>query len=129
LKAAININDNIGTTPSTTYDRDSLLERKVCLITEGLTRQYAERLYKIRSENTLAIVDFISSMKTEINLSHNHIKNNIMVLTLLSQFHNNEKSFKQMTRGDVLSYLDKLRKPELMIPYIDGLARIMHIGL
>lgn len=35
-----------------------------------------------------------------------------MVLTLLSQFHNNEKSFKQMTREDILSYLDKLRKPD-----------------
>jgi integrase len=111
LKAATNINDNTITT-SITYDRDSLLERKVGFITEGLTRQYAERLYKIRRDNALAIVDFISSMKTEINPSLNHIKNNIMVLTLLSQFHNNQKSFKQMTREDVLSYLDKLRKPE-----------------
>ncbi|HEY6884675.1 MAG TPA: tyrosine-type recombinase/integrase, partial [Nitrososphaeraceae archaeon] len=133
MKAAINndgnknnINDNIRkttsstatttsttiTTTSTTYDRDSLLERKVGFITEGLTSQYAERLYKMRRDNTLDIINFISSMKTEINLSANHIRNNIMVLTLLSQFHNNKKSFKQMTRQDVLSYLDKLRKPE-----------------
>ena len=54
---------------------DPLLERRVNLITEGLTRQYAERLYKVRRDNTLAIVDFISSMKTEINPSLNHIKN------------------------------------------------------
>lgn len=125
MKAAINnnINDNIGktsitatttsmTTSTSAYDRDSLLERKVGFITEGLTRQYAERLYKMRKDNTLNIIDFISSMKTEINLSTNHIKNNIMVLTLLSQFHNNKKSFKQMTREDVLSYLDRLRKSE-----------------
>ena len=123
MKATIDndIRDNIGSTTtntatsittSATYDRDSLLERKVGFITEGLTRQYAERLYKMRRDNTLDIIDFISSMKTEINLSANHIKNNIMVLTLLSQFHNNEKSFKQMTREDVLSYLDRLRKPE-----------------
>jgi integrase len=51
-------------------------------------------------------------MKTEINLSHNHIKNNIVALTLLSQFHKNEKSFRQMTRKEILSYLDRLRKPE-----------------
>jgi integrase/recombinase XerD len=51
-------------------------------------------------------------MKTEINLSHGHTKNHIMVLTLLSQFHNNKKSFREMTRDDILSYLNRLRKPE-----------------
>jgi hypothetical protein len=116
LKATANVNINnknlLRTVATSTHDRDSLLERKIGLAIEGLTRQYAERLYKIQRENALAIVDFISSMKTEINPSLNHIKNNIMVLTLLSQFHNNEKSFKQMTREDILSYLHKLRKPD-----------------
>jgi integrase/recombinase XerD len=95
---------------------DSLLERKVSLITEGLERNYADRLYKIPRENAMAIIDFILSMKTEINLSANHIKNNIMALTLLSQFHNNKKSFKEMTREDILSYLDRTRKPERIDP-------------
>ena len=125
MKTATNISINnknlIRAIATSTHDRDLLLERKVSLNTEGLTRQYAERLYKIRSDNALAIVDFISSMKTEINPSLNHVKNNIMVLTLLSQFHNNEKFFKQMTREDILLYLDKLR---LMIHYTDGLVPI-----
>jgi integrase len=112
LKATININNNNITTTDNAYTIDSFFERKVGLITEGLPRQYTDRLYKIRRGNGLAIADFISSMKTEINLSYNHIKNHIMILTLLSQFHNNEKSFKQMTREDILSYLDRLRKPE-----------------
>ena len=55
-------------------------------------------------------------MKTEINLSSHHVKNNIMALTLLSQFHKNEKSFNVMTRKDILSYLDRLRKPESADP-------------
>jgi site-specific recombinase XerD len=91
---------------------DSSLERKISLITEGLSPQFADRLCKIRRDNSAAIVDFVLSMKTEINLSYNHIKNNIVVLTLLSQFHNNEKSFRQMTREEILSYLGRLRKPE-----------------
>ncbi len=95
---------------------DSLLERKVSLIAEGLEPNYANRLYKIPKENAIAIIDFISSMKTEINLSASHIKNNIMALTLLSQFHNNKKSFKEMTREDILSYLDRTRKPERIDP-------------
>jgi hypothetical protein len=45
-------------------------------------------------DNALSIADFILSLKTEINLSNHHIKNNIMALTLLSHFHKNEKSFK-----------------------------------
>jgi hypothetical protein len=75
-------------------DIDSLFERKVSLITEGLTSSYANRLYKIPRDNAMAIIDFIMSMKTEINLSANHIKNNIMALTLLSQFHYNKKSLR-----------------------------------
>jgi hypothetical protein len=95
-----------------TYE-DSSLERKIRVVTEGLSHQYSDRLYnKTQKENAMAIIDFILSLKTEINLSSHHIKNNIMVLTLLSQFHKNEKSFKVMTRKDILSYLDRLRKPE-----------------
>jgi hypothetical protein len=94
-------------------DVDLFLERKIRLVTEGLSHQYTDRLYnKISKENALSIIDFILSMKIETNLSNHHIKNNIMALSLLSQFHKNEKSFKVMTREDILSYLDRLRKPE-----------------
>jgi integrase/recombinase XerD len=96
---------------------DSSLERKISLVTEGLSHQYTDRLSnRIPKENALHIIDFILSMKTEINLSNHHIKNNIMALSLLSQFHKNEKSFKVMTREDILSYLDRLRKPESTDP-------------
>jgi hypothetical protein len=98
-------------------DVDLFLEKKIRLVTEGLSHQYADRLYnKISKENALSITDFIVSMKTEINLSNHHIKNSIMALSLLSQFYNNEKSFKEMTRKDVLSYLDRLRKPDSADP-------------
>jgi hypothetical protein len=39
-----------------------------------------------------------------------------MVLTLLSHFHKNEKPFKKMTREDILSFLDKVRKSESVDP-------------
>jgi integrase len=95
---------------------DSLLERKVNLITEGLSPTYSDRLYKISRINALAITDFILSMKTEINLSNHHIMNNIMALTLLAQFYNNEKYFTEMGRIDILSYLNRLRRPEAADP-------------
>ena len=89
-----------------------LVERKISLITEDLPPNYTSRLYKIRRDNALSIADFILSLKTEINLSNHHIKNNIMALTSLSHFHKNEKSFTKMAREDILSFLDKVRKPE-----------------
>lgn len=84
---------------------DSLLERKI-----------ANRLYNILRGNALSIADFILSLKTEINPSNNHIKNNIMMLTSLSHFHKNIKSFKEMTREDVLAFLDGVHKSESVDP-------------
>jgi hypothetical protein len=102
------------TTSERTTNDDA--KTKIDLVTEGLTYQYADRLYKIRNDNSLSIIDFLISRKTEINLSSHHAKNNIMVLSLLSQYHQNEKSYKEMTRKDILSYLDRLRKPESVDP-------------
>ena len=95
---------------------DSTLERKINLIAKDLSPNYANRLYGILGNNALSIVDFILSLKTEINLSNNHTRNNIMVLTLLSRFHNDLKSFKEMTREDVIAFLDGARKPESVDP-------------
>ena len=39
-----------------------------------------------------------------------------MALTLLSQFLNNQKSFREMTRDDILSYLNRLRRSESTDP-------------
>ena len=44
-------------------------------------------------------------------------KNQLMILSYLSNFYNNQKSFSQMKRDDVLAYLDSLRKPEVSDPY------------
>jgi hypothetical protein len=95
---------------------DSLLERQINLIIEGLPPAYADRLYKIPRDNALAITGFILSMKTEINYSNHHTMNNIMALTLLSKFHNKRKCFREMTRDDILSYLNRLRRPESIDP-------------
>ena len=62
-----------------------LLRRKIRLVTAGLSHQYSDHLYnKTQKENAMAIIDFILSMKTEINLSSHHIKNNIMALTVIT---------------------------------------------
>jgi integrase/recombinase XerD len=91
---------------------DPCSERKINLITEGLEPRYANALGNISKENALAIVDFILNTKIEINLSDNHKRNYISVLTQLSKFYHNKKSLKEMNRQDILLFLDSFRKPE-----------------
>jgi integrase len=57
-------------------------------------------------------------MKNEINLSDAYRGLNIYLLYSISAFfgNNNNKLFKQMTRDDILQYLDSLRKPEASDP-------------
>jgi integrase len=84
--------------------------------TAGLTSQYVGRLKnKVSEDNALAISDFILSAKSEINLSDNCRKLIITVLGQLSAFHK-QRLFTDLSREDVLSYLNSLRKLEASDP-------------
>jgi hypothetical protein len=65
----------------------------------------------------MTICDYISSVRSEINSSDNYRKVVIMLLCDLSMFfNNNTKSFNEITRQDLLSFLDSRRKPESIDP-------------
>ena len=88
------------------------------IATEGLLDHVVKRLRNIKlKENIEVICDYIIAMYAEINPSVMHRKNQLMVLSHLSDFCNNQKLFSKMTRNDVLGYLDSLRKPESSDPY------------
>jgi hypothetical protein len=91
---------------------DFLFERKIQTATDGLQQHYTNLLVKMLKENALAVADFITSMNTEINPSSNHRMNCIEVIGQLSRFYDHKKPFYEMTRQDILSFLDSLRKPE-----------------
>jgi integrase len=106
-----------------------LLERKIDVSTEGLTSQYGNRLRKLEPKINASIISkYIIAMKAEINPSDRYREVVIKVLTKLSDFHNSNtrnnsetecdtgKSLLQITREDILSYLDTLRKPEAVDP-------------
>lgn len=61
------------------------------------------------------ITDYIEVMKSETNPSDSYRRDIIEVLIGFSKYHDN-KSFKDMTRDDILSYLDSFRKPEATDP-------------
>src|SRR5689334_8941831 len=67
---------------------------------------------KLSQENALAIADYIIAMKREINPRLNYIKYTIQFLSELSRVVGLGKNFIDITRDDVLCYLDRCRKPE-----------------
>lgn len=77
---------------------------------------HATKIRKLSKDNALAIVNYILSKKTEINLSDGYRKLNILSLCCLSKFIDNKKIFTQMTREDILQYLNSVRKPEAADP-------------
>jgi integrase len=100
----------------------SIIKTKIENITEGLSSDCFNLLYNRvlpasrGRENALTICDYICSLKSEINLSDNYRKNNIVLLGTFSIFFKNAKAFKEITKENVLSYLDSLRKIESVDP-------------
>ncbi|HJR48306.1 MAG TPA: hypothetical protein VJ799_09160, partial [Nitrososphaeraceae archaeon] len=95
---------------------DVLFDRKVDLITAGLQPHLNKYLKdEVSRENTSIICDYITAMKTEINLSDNYRTVSVRLLIQFSIFHN-QKSFNLISREDILAFLDGLRKPESVDP-------------
>jgi hypothetical protein len=122
-----------NTTTTATDDDNALLlsslERKIAIATEGLLNHIGKRLRSLRAKQDIETVcNYVILMNAEINPSAAYRKNQIMILCHLSEFHNNNnknnqnqnknqiKAFKQMTRTDILAYLDSLRKTEAWDP-------------
>src|ERR671933_426326 len=94
-----------------------LLDRKITMAIEGFTtHKFCELVLKDRSrlskENALTICDYIIAMKREVNPRLSYKKYTIQFLSELSRAVGIEKKFIDLTRDDVLCYLDKCRKPE-----------------
>jgi integrase/recombinase XerD len=112
------INSNKDKDSNNDYNNHNnpLFDRKVDLVTAGLPAGYARSLKnKVSQDNALIICNYITSMKTEINLSDNYRKSNIDRLVKFSKFHNH-KPFHNITREEVLVFLDSLHKPESLDP-------------
>src|SRR5215813_11456215 len=96
-----------------TYELNSL-EKKIILATEGFMTKFSESTLrdKLSKENAFVVADYIIAMKREINPRLNYIRYTIQFLSDLSKVIGIEKHFVDMTRNDILFYLDKCRKPE-----------------
>ncbi|HET7389740.1 MAG TPA: hypothetical protein VFJ51_02870, partial [Nitrososphaeraceae archaeon] len=69
-----------------------------------------KRLATFNPENANVICDYILAEQTDINIKESTKEGKIRVLIWLSNYLAN-KSFRQMTKQDILNYLNNLKKP------------------
>jgi site-specific recombinase XerD len=92
------------------------VDRKIRLVTEGL-QPYILNYFKILGIiNGTILADYIIAARSESNASDNYKKEIIKDLFKLSEFFDHQKSFKEITRDDLLLYLNSLRKSEPLDP-------------
>jgi hypothetical protein len=75
---------------------------------------------RLSKENALTVCDYVVAMKMEVNPRLSYKKYTIQVLAELSKAVGIAKKFIDMTRDDVLFYLDRCRKPENGDHYTSG---------
>jgi hypothetical protein len=96
------------TNTTTITMNDPLFEQKLELATEGLDPHFLKHLRtKVSSDNALTISNYILSMM----VATSYKRTIISTLKLLSEFLSN-KPFTDMSRADIISYLDSLKKDE-----------------
>src|SRR5438132_13607214 len=78
-------------------------------------RTIFQELCRASPENAAILNDFLIAEQTEMNIRDSTKEWKIKVLVWLSR-HLAHESFKQMSKQDILSFLNKLRKPESADP-------------
>lgn len=105
-----------GSVTSTYPDIERKIENTVEELPSECFNYLAKRVLPVSRENVLIICDYISSLKSEINPSRSYKGSTIIVLCKLSIFFKNDKTFKEITREDLLSFLNSFRKTESIDP-------------
>lgn len=80
-----------------------------------MSASYSQHLRSAGQINDTAIIDYIVTMKSEVNLSDHHRRDLIEVLSRFSKYNDN-KSFKDLKRSDVIAFLETYRKTEAQDP-------------
>ena len=90
------------------------LEKKIDLITKSLSRAYYKniliKLADRNTENANILCDYITAEQNEINIKNSTKESRIKVLVWLSNFFEDKISFKELTKQDILNFLNSLRK-------------------
>jgi hypothetical protein len=98
---------------------DLVFERKLYQATAGLSPFVRNHLLtRISRANASTIVDYILTMHSEIHLSDAYRRDNIVTLKKLAECTSDgSKLFQEMERQDIITFLDRYRKPESVDPF------------
>jgi integrase len=100
---------------STSTSSSALLERKIEECTAGLTASVTKQLISIGENNAATIVKYTEVMRTEVNTSNHYRRDLILLLCRFSKYHS-DKPFKDISRENIVNFLDSLRKTETKDP-------------
>ena len=93
----------------------ALLDRKIEETSTGLPASCAKHLRSISETNAITVIEYIAAMKSEVNLSDNYRKDLIELLCKFSRYCDN-KTFKDLTRANVIAFLESFRKTDAADP-------------
>ena len=86
------------------------------LITAGLSRPYfrniLRKLEETNKENADILCKHIQTEQVEFNIKNSTKEGKIKTLVWLSNFFDDKKRYQDMTKEDILAYLNNLRKPQ-----------------
>jgi integrase len=99
-------------TTSFQKQKEELFDSRIHTATEGLQPFVLNYFKTIGTTNRTILADYVIAARSESNISDTYRKEIIKDLFTLSKFFGHEKSFKGMSRDDLLSYFGTLRKPE-----------------
>lgn len=96
--------------------KSAVFDRKIELATSGLTASCAKALYSLSEENATIIADYMAAIRSEMmSMSDLYRKAIIDTLSLFARFVDN-RSFKDITKDDILSFLESFRRTEAADP-------------
>lgn len=97
-------------------DDDVNFDRKLDIITAGAKPFVKEHLLnRISKKNCQIIIDYVLAMQTEVSPRDEYRINVIVKLKRFAEV-NEPKTFREITRQDVVNFLDSYRKPETVNP-------------
>lgn len=95
---------------------DPNFDRKIDLVTAGSQPYVKDHLLtRISKQNCWLLVSYVLAFMTEVNPSQGYRIDTIQQLKQLAQ-HYHPRSLKDLTRQDIVDYLDLYRKPESVDP-------------
>lgn len=95
---------------STNTPQELLLDKEgITQLTLGLSDRFPNAFNDLSEDNASAIANYIQSMKIEINLSDHYGKDLVLLLSTFSKYTNN-KLFEDLTREDILAFLNSIVK-------------------